>query len=94
VATPVGGIPEVVGRDQQVAMVVPPDNPEALALAIGRLLDDPDLRLLLGQAGRARVAETFSTQRMTAAVADLYDDLLTTRRAPGESGDHASGPRC
>jgi glycosyltransferase involved in cell wall biosynthesis len=77
VTTPVGGIPEVIGEGEgQVALVVPPDNPEALALGIERLLAAPELRTTLGEAGRRRVAESFSTQRMTAEVAELYDGML------------------
>ncbi len=92
VTTPVGGIPEVVGAGQ-MAMVVPTENPEALAVAIGKLLDDPSLSLLLGQAGRARVAEAFSLERMTAAVATLYDDLLGRSADAGDVEAQSPGRR-
>jgi glycosyltransferase involved in cell wall biosynthesis len=54
VVTGLGGLPELVtdGRD---GSVVPPDDPVALAAAVGRLLDDPCLSMTMGAAGRAKV---------------------------------------
>ena len=43
VATTGGALPEVVGTDGETGLLVPPDDPGALAAAIGRLLDDPDV---------------------------------------------------
>ncbi len=60
VATTAGALPEVVGPDGQTALHVAPNNPEALADAIGRLLDDEALAQRIGDAGRARVIEKFS----------------------------------
>ena len=60
VATTAGALPEVVGNDGETALLVPPSDPGALAAAIGRLLDDADLRARIGAAGRARVLERFT----------------------------------
>ena len=62
VATTGGALPEVVGRDGETGLLVPPDDPGALAAAIGRLLDDPALRARLGAAGRQRVLHRFTWQ--------------------------------
>lgn len=55
VASRVGGIPELV-RDGVDGLLVPPEDPVALAAAISRLLADPVLAAELGANGRARVA--------------------------------------
>jgi len=51
VATRVGAIPELV-HDGVTGLLVPPRDPQALAAAIRRLLDTPDLGAALGRAGR------------------------------------------
>ena len=51
VATRVGAIPELV-RDGITGLLVPPRDPRALAAAIRRLLDGPELATALGRAGR------------------------------------------
>jgi glycosyltransferase involved in cell wall biosynthesis len=60
VATTAGALPEVVGPDGVTALHVPPGDPEALAAAVGRLLDDAELAARLGAAGRRRVLEHFT----------------------------------
>jgi len=60
VATTGGALPEVVGVSEETGLLVEPDNPEALVVAIGRLLDDEQLRARLGAAGRTRVMERFT----------------------------------
>ncbi len=55
VSTPVGGIPEIL-HDGENGLVVPPDDPPALASAMARLLDDSELAQRLGRAGLATAA--------------------------------------
>jgi glycosyltransferase involved in cell wall biosynthesis len=74
VATPVGGTPELV-TDDETGLLVPPRDPQALADALRRVLDDPDLARRLGEAGRARVAERFSADEQARRVLAIYDDV-------------------
>ena len=60
VATTGGALPEVVGPDGEAALTVPDQRPGALAIAISRLLDEPDLRVRIGEAGRHRVLDRFT----------------------------------
>jgi len=76
VATTGGALPEVVGTDGETGLLVPPDDPGALAVAIGRLLDDADLRARLGAAGRQRVLGRFTWQVTAAGTAAEYRALL------------------
>src|SRR5580658_3815011 len=76
VATTGGALPEVVGTDGETGLLVPPDDPGALAGAIARLLDDPALRARLGAAGRQRVVRRFTWQVTAAGTADCYEALL------------------
>ncbi len=74
VATAVGGTPELLS-DGETALLVPSSDPEALAGAIKRLLEEPALAAALAREARRR-AEPFSSQRMVESVTLLYDDLL------------------
>ena len=51
IASRAGGIPEVLG---DAGILVPPDDPAALAAALARVVSDPALRARLGTAARAR----------------------------------------
>ncbi len=80
VATTGGALPEVVGTDGETGLLVPPDDPGALAAAIGRLLDDEALRRRLGAAGRERVLGRFTWEVTAAGTADQYRALLEDTR--------------
>ncbi|MCU1658103.1 MAG: glycosyl transferase family protein [Pseudonocardiales bacterium] len=62
VASNVQGLAEIV-EDGRTGLLVAPDDPDALADAIGRLLDDPALAGQLAAAGRADALERFSIDR-------------------------------
>jgi glycosyltransferase involved in cell wall biosynthesis len=70
VATAVGGIPEMVqsGRD---GVLVPPDDPAALARALGQLLADPAGRERLVREGLRR-ARDFSVDTMVGTLRETY----------------------
>jgi glycosyltransferase involved in cell wall biosynthesis len=74
VATDVGGIPDVV-IDGETGLLVPPEDPEALARAIAELIDDPARRAEMGRAGRRRAAEKFTAAGMVAGFERLYREL-------------------
>ena len=76
VATTAGALPEVVGQDGITGLLVPPGDSEALAAALQRALDDPDLRARLGQAARARVNSRYSWEATATATVDQYRLLL------------------
>ena len=71
VATDVGGNAEIVA-DGVNGLVVPPADPDALAAALARLLDDPDLAGRMGQAGRAWLMANATFDIMAARYLDLY----------------------
>ncbi len=61
-----GGVPELLGRDGSAGILVPPDDPVAMADAAALLLADPDRRAALGAAARRRIEGEFSLSRMEA----------------------------
>jgi glycosyltransferase involved in cell wall biosynthesis len=82
VATRIGGMPEVVD-DGESRVLVPPDDPPALAQALLGLLADGERRRALGAAARATVARRFTRERMVAGTLALYERLLAPRVLPG-----------
>ncbi len=76
VATPVGGIPEVLGEPGAAGLLVPPGDARGWARTISRLLEDQERSARMGALARRRVAENYSLTRMALAVAHLYDGLL------------------
>jgi glycosyltransferase involved in cell wall biosynthesis len=71
VASDVSSLPELVVHGE-TGLLVPPDEPQALAAAISRALED---RSRLGAAGRTRAQAEFSVERMVAATAALYSAI-------------------
>ncbi|MGR8010783.1 glycosyltransferase family 4 protein [Streptomyces hypolithicus] len=91
VATTGGAIPEVTGADGDTCLAVPPGDAGALAAALGRLLDDPALRLRLGAAGRLRVLDRFTWARAAQGTAELYRARIEARAGADRSAGRAAG---
>ena len=78
VAADAGGTSELIGRDGEAGVLVPPGNPDALADALGALLADPERRSRLGAAARRRIETEFPLSRMI----DGYERVLGEVQSP------------
>jgi glycosyltransferase involved in cell wall biosynthesis len=75
VAFAAGGVREAVVHEV-TGLLVPPADVDALAAAIGRLLDDPNLRRRFGEAGRQRMQAEFSVDAMVSRHCELYRSMI------------------
>jgi glycosyltransferase involved in cell wall biosynthesis len=94
VATDAGGMPEVV-IDEQTGLLVPVRDPEALAEAILRLVEEPELARRLGENGRARMLERHTIQHTIDGVIEAYREVAAERgmeRAPFDDPGLRGGP--
>ena len=82
VASRIAAVPELI-EDGRNGRLVPPDDPQALAAALARLIADPATRLRLGRAARARVLERFGS-------AAGIDRLAARLRAELDAGGRAA----
>ncbi|MGZ3336012.1 MAG: glycosyltransferase [Isosphaeraceae bacterium] len=76
VGSNVGGIKFTV-RDGENGYLVPPNDPEALAERIAHLYQNPKLLSVLSRQAVRRANDLFTWQRVTGAVADLYEEVLS-----------------
>jgi glycosyltransferase involved in cell wall biosynthesis len=75
VTTGISGIPEVV-KDGVNGLLVPPEDPRALAGALVRLHRDGDLAQRLACAAQATVRERFDGERFAKQLAALFREVL------------------
>jgi glycosyltransferase involved in cell wall biosynthesis len=75
IATRVGGTPEVVDNGV-TGLLVPARDPKRLTAALVELSCSPDLRRALGAAGRERLEQRFTIERMVEQYAAVYSGLL------------------
>ena len=75
VATRVGGVPDVV-RDGVDGFLVEPGDVDAMADRLAELAGDSELRARMGAAGRERVLERYSVERLLDDTDRLYRELL------------------
>jgi len=84
VASAVGGILEVV-EDGKTGVLVPPAQPAALAEALVRVLNSPDLARDMGRAGRRRVEEKFAWASVAERTEQVYADAIAEfKRSSGD----------
>jgi glycosyltransferase involved in cell wall biosynthesis len=81
VSTPVGAIGELV-RDGDTGLLVPPQDAAALAAALARLHDDPELRASLARRAREHVRERFARERMLERMEAVFRSVASEARAP------------
>ncbi|MBK9715633.1 MAG: glycosyltransferase [Kouleothrix sp.] len=70
VSTRISGIPELV-QDGETGLLVPPEDPVALADALERLARDPELGRRMGRAGRIKVLREFDLAATTSKLSEL-----------------------
>jgi len=76
IATQVGSIPAVINNGVN-GLLVSPRNPDAIAEAIGRLVNDSSLHDKLGQAARKTIEKKFTWQIIGGNYLFLYDEILS-----------------
>lgn len=78
VATSVGGVPEIVTNNDS-ALLVPVNNPQAMAAAIARVLTDSQLALRLTEASAFLVAKEYSPEEYARSVVEVYRRVIEAR---------------
>jgi glycosyltransferase involved in cell wall biosynthesis len=82
VATKVGGIPEIVAPEVN-GLLIPPEDPAALAQAVIRLLDDQALAERLGEKARKLIEEKYSAAGMAEEVYRVYLKVFKEKKSGG-----------
>lgn len=81
VAPSINGIPDAV-EDGVTGLLVPAHDPAATARAIIQLLQHPEVRRKMGEAGRRRVEKDFTLEQMVAQTEQVYLELLSRKGIP------------
>ena len=77
----IGGIADIISHEEN-GLLVPPDDSEAIASALARLHDDPQLRMRLVVGGRARVEGPFSWPALARRTLMVFENALRARSTP------------
>jgi glycosyltransferase involved in cell wall biosynthesis len=83
-ATAVGGVPEIIQGGN--GMLVPPNDPDALAGKMIELLSDAALRTAIAAKGKNSLYPRFSADTRVREIVSLYDELLSGRTTTHGSG--------
>jgi glycosyltransferase involved in cell wall biosynthesis len=75
ISTDIPGCRDIV-RDGYNGLLVPPKDPEALAVAIAKLLDDASLRQRMGAAGRETILGEFTAEEINHKTIEQYEGIL------------------
>lgn len=76
ISTDAPGVREIMNHGV-TSLVVPPEDPAALAAAVRQLMDHPDLRHRLAENAKAYAEETFDLKRMLEGFMEVYDRVAT-----------------
>jgi glycosyltransferase involved in cell wall biosynthesis len=79
-ATSVGGVPEIIQNGNGV--LVPPNDPDALAERMIELLKNDSLRRAIGLKGKSSLYPRFAPDHRARQIIDLYEELLSSRVKP------------
>ena len=92
VSTHLAGIPESVVHGE-TGLLVPPGDTKALAEALGRLIEDPKLRLHYGRAGRERIEQRFRIEHTVTPLIELLQKTpIASQRKATHWGAATSDP--
>lgn len=80
IATKVGSLPEVIGKDQEGGVLVPPCDSRTLAQAIQRIISQPLRAKGIAIQGRQRVERLFSWERTARQTAHVYQGLRLDKK--------------
>jgi glycosyltransferase involved in cell wall biosynthesis len=81
IATRLPGVRTVV-EDGGDGLLVDPGTPESLAEAMGKILDDEDLRKAMGNNGRAKVEARYGWEKIGELLVDIYRQVLDKTKRP------------
>ena len=76
IATPVGGVPEII-KNHKTGILVPPSSPIRLAEAIDYLLQNKDVRLKMACEGRKLVKEQYSLEKACERLCSIYKQIIS-----------------
>jgi glycosyltransferase involved in cell wall biosynthesis len=77
VASRISGFQLLMQDGVQGFLVNPADDADRFAAALARLLDDPDARRRMGEAGRQTALDHYAWPQIAAKLEAYYDDLLS-----------------
>lgn len=78
IATGVGGVPELV-ENGKTGILVPPDDEESLANAIGQVMSDPDRLRRMGEEAERKAVQQFSQDKQVEQTLCLWNQLIARK---------------